>query len=163
MLWWDEQFMSLVASSNLTTEEKARYMDDIQVWMFCIRLGWRWTEGRLKFSMAWRREEQKREMSGLLKTMEVLSCMMNSVCDWLRFTMECIDDFGGKLPTLDLSIWVMEDNTVVYIFYEKQMASSMVIQKRSAMPENMRMSSLNQEVIRRMLNTSERLKDAWRI
>ena len=77
--------------------------------------------------------------------------------------MECVDDFGGKLPTLDLSIWVMEDNTVVYIFYEKPMASSMVIQKRSAMPENMQMSSLNQEVIRRMLNTSERLEDAWRI
>ena len=89
--------------------------------------------------------------------------MMNSVCDWLNFTMECVDDFGGKMPTLDLSIWVREDNKVVYIFFENPMASSMVIQKRSAMPENMRVSSLNQEVIRRMLNTSERLEHVWRL
>ena len=96
-------------------------------------------------------------MTGLQKTMQILEGMMNSICDWLNFTMESVDDFGGKLPTLDLNIWVMEDNMVVYIFYQKPMASSMVIQKRSAMPENKRMATLNQEVIRRMLNTSERL------
>ena len=84
--------------------------------------------------------------------------MMNSICDWLTFTMECVDDFDGKLPTLDLNIWVRDDNMVMYIFYQKPMASSMVIQKRAAMPENMRMATLNQEVIRRMLNTSERLE-----
>ena len=77
--------------------------------------------------------------------------------------MECVDDFGGELPTLDLSIWVNEDNTVVYIFNDKPMASSMVIQKRSAMPENIRMPSRNQAVIRRMLNSSERLEDTWRL
>ena len=44
--------------------------------MFCIRPGWRWTEGRMKFNMIWRREEQRRGMTGLQKTMEVLSGMM---------------------------------------------------------------------------------------
>ena len=33
----------------------------------------------------------------------------------------------------------------------------MVIQPRSAMPENMRVATLSQEVIRRMMNTSEQL------
>ena len=60
----------------------------------------------------------------------------------------------GRLPTLDLNIWVGEDNVTRYIFFEKPMDSSMVIQRRSAMPENMRVSTLTQEVIRRMMNTS---------
>ncbi len=45
--------MSLVAKSNLTTEEQVRYMDDIWVWMYMIRLGWRWTGEGLRFCKAW--------------------------------------------------------------------------------------------------------------
>ena len=45
----------------------------------------------------------------------------------------------------------------IYIFYEKPMAISMVIQRRSAMPENMRVATLTQETIRRMMNSSERI------
>ena len=37
------------------------------------------------------------------------------------------------------------------------MASSKVIQIDSAMPQNMKITTLNQEVIRRMMNTSEEL------
>ena len=102
-------------------------------------------------------------MTGLQKTMEILKGMMNDICDWLILTMESVDDFGGMLPTLDLNIWVRKDNIVLYIFYQKPMASNMVIQKRSAMPENMRVATLNQEVIRRMLNTSERLDVEHRV
>ena len=163
MLWWDEELMSLISSNNLTVEEKARYMDDIRLWLYSIRLGWRWQEGRLQFCSDWRKEEREAGMTGLQKTMEIMKEMMNSICDWLNFTMESVDDFGGKLPTLDLNIWIMEDNMIVYIFYQKPMASSMVIQRRSAMPENMRVSTLNQEMIRRMLNTSERLGIEWRL
>ena len=163
MLWWDEKFLALVASSNLSLEEKARYMDDIRVWLYGIRLGWRWTDGGLRFCSSWRDIEKAQGMTSLQKTMQIMEGMMNSICEWLKLTMESVDDFGGMLPTLDLNIWVREDNMVVYIFYEKPMASSMVVQKRSAMPENMRVSTLNQEVIRRMLNTSERLDDTHRI
>ena len=148
MIWWDEKFMSLMASNILTMEEKVRYMYDIRLWMYTIRLGWRWTDNGLRFCSSWRDEERDNGMTGLQKTMEILEKMMNSICDLLNFTMESVDDFGGMLPTLDMNIWIREDNMIVYIFYQKPMASSMVIQKRSAMPENMRMATLNQEVIR---------------
>ena len=39
----------------------------------------------------------------------------------------------------------------------------MVLQRHSAMPENMRVASLTQEMIRRMLNTSEDLDDSTRV
>ena len=85
-------------------------------------------------------------MTGLQKTVEVLKGIMNSISDFLVLTMESADDFDGRLPTLDLSIWIGKDNATYYIFFEKPMASSMVIQRRSAMPENMRMATLSQEV-----------------
>ena len=96
-------------------------------------------------------------MTGLQKTLEVFQMMMNDVCSFLKLTMESVDDYGGRLPTLDLTIWVREDNKTMYLFYEKPMASNMVIQKKSAMPENMKIATLNQEVVRRMMNTSEEL------
>ena len=115
------------------------------------------------FSMQWRQEELAGGMTGLEKTTESFKAMMNSICNFLSLTMETATDFGGVLPTLDLSIWVREDNKTMYMFYSKPMASNMVLQSRSAMPENMKIATLNQEVIRRMVNTSEDLDDSIRL
>jgi hypothetical protein len=102
-------------------------------------------------------------MTGLQKTVEIIKNMMNFICDFLVLTMESGDDFpGGRFPTLDLNIWVGKDNVTWCIFFEKPMASSMVIQRRSPMPENMRVSTLTQEAIRRMMNTSEKLDQGKR-
>ena len=156
MMWWDTELMSVITTNNMTVEERARYMDDIRLWLFNIRLGWRWCEGQLCFSSSWRKEEMELGMTGLAKTMEILRMIMNSICSFLNLTMESEVDFGGVLPSLDLNLWIRkEDNRTLYAFYEKPMATNMMIQKKSAMPENMRMSSLNQEMYRRMTNTSE--------
>ena len=131
-------------------------MDDIRLWLYSVRLGWRWVEGELCFNSRWRQEERRLGMTGLEKSIEVLQGMMNSITDFLRLTMESKIDFGGTLPSLDLSLWVREeDNMTLYEFYEKPMVTNMVIQRRAALPENMRMSTLNQEMYRRMTNTSE--------
>ena len=102
-------------------------------------------------------------MTGLKKTLEGMRDMMNYICNFLTLTMESVLDFDGKLPTLDLIIWVREDNKTMFMFYSKPMASNMVLQRSSAMPENMKISTLNQEVIRRMANTSEDLEDSIRL
>ena len=81
-------------------------------------------------------------MAGLEQTIQVIRAMMNSICDFLTLTMEPILDFGGFLPTM-------------YMFYSKPMASNMCLQQISAMPEIMEIATLNQEMIRRMVNTSE--------
>ena len=75
MLWWDEKLLSLIAKNNLTLEQKARYMDDIRLWMYSVRLGWRWVDGGLKYSTEWRTEERMAGMTGLQKTAEVIKHM----------------------------------------------------------------------------------------
>ena len=157
MIWWDRQLMEILQKSNLTTEERARYMDDIRLWMRSVRLGWRWNGEELVFCKNWQTEERMKGMTGLEKTLQVIQAIMNSICGFLKLTMESVLDFEGVLPTLDLVIWVGDDNKVLYRHYQKPMASNMVLQRGSAMPENMKVASLNQEVIRRMMNTSEDL------
>ena len=71
--------------------------------------------------------------------------------------------FGGWLPTLDLELRIMDDNTVLYQYFEKSMIPNMVLHRRSAMPESTRRATLNQELVRRMVNTSEMVGDEKRV
>ena len=81
-----------------------------------------------------KQEEHETCTTGLQKTVEILHGMMNQACTFLTMTMETADDFNGVLPTLDLELWVREDNKTMYSFYEKPMSSNMVIQRSSSMP-----------------------------
>ena len=164
MMWWDKEFLEIVESSNLTILGGARYMDDVRVWLAAIRLGWRWTDGQLKYKRAWMLEERESKMTAMKKTTQVLEGIMNSICSWLVLTMENEDMFEERnLPTLDLKLWVAEDNTIMYVFFEKEMVSPMVLHKRSAMPEGVRRATLNHEMVRRMVNTTKKVSILERV
>ena len=57
----------------------------------------------------------------------------------------------------------MDNLTLEEKQYFHALASNIVLQQRSAMPENMRTATLNQEVIRRMVQTSENLYVSTRL
>ena len=107
------------------------------------------------YKNAWRLEEERDGMTILAKTTQVLERIMNSICSWLELTMETEEMFNGVLPTLDLEIWVTESNKIMFSFFEKSMTAQLVLHKRSAIPEGVRRATLNQEMVRRMINTSE--------
>ena len=75
-----------------------------------------------------------------------------------------------KLPVLDLKIWQErkvdnngEDEVIVYQeYYEKPMASQLMMMARSAMPHRTKIVSLSQEVIRRQRNTSRNVGEQVR-
>ena len=95
MLSWDRQLGEILQKSNLTTEEKARYMDDIRILMRSVRIGCRWNGEDLVFTKAWQEEERMNGMTGLGKTLEIIQAIMNGICNFLKLTM----DFDGVLPT----------------------------------------------------------------
>ena len=39
---------------------------------------------------------------------------MNSICGWLKLTMENKSMLGGVLPTLYINIWVTETNKIMF-------------------------------------------------
>ena len=109
-MWWDRNFIEAIQTSNLTLVDAARYMDDVRVWLHGVMLGWRWVNGELIYKGTWRMEERREKMTILAKTTEIMEGVMNSICGWLKLTMEDESMFDGVLPTLDLNIWISASN-----------------------------------------------------
>ena len=98
------------------------------------------------------------DISPTERSRRILYGTMSGVEDFLRFTMETVDDFPtGWLATLDTDIMVTKENRVEYNFYEKPMSCNVCVQLKSAMDENSKMKILANDLTRRLLNTSESL------
>ena len=99
------------------------------------------------------------------RSSRILQGIMNSILKFLNLTMEIADDFSDmKLPTLDLKIWIQPGGRIVlYEHFVKPMKSNLVVQRRSALSENIKVASLTQEVARVLMNCSENLEDARRM
>ena len=67
----------------------------------------------------------------------------------------------GKMPILDMRVWMNQKREIEYIFYEKPMRSNLVIGKNSALPMMMKMKTLTQETFRRIHNTRESLREEY--
>merc|ERR1740123_672475 len=107
----------------------------------------------MKFRSRW--EQEDGELSAVERTSRALHGVMESIFDNLKFEMEHEEMFPeNKLPTLDFKMW-MEDNRIMYSFYQKEVANKAVINKISALSENVKVASLTQNLIRRCKNTSE--------
>ena len=65
---------------------------------------------------------------------------------------------------LDVKVWKNEeDNTVMHMFYEKEIASQQVMNAQAALPIKNKISTLSQEVVRRMVNTGRDIDTKIRI
>jgi hypothetical protein len=133
-------------------------LDDGRAVLHPIRAGWRWTGDCLEYCKRWAMEDEG--VTPLERTKRVLEATMAGLDTQLTFTMETEEDYKDNwLPTLDTNIRVEEDNKIVYKFYEKPMQNNTVLHKTTAMPEDNKIRCLSNDLIRRMLNTTELLED----
>ena len=96
--------------------------------------------------------------------MEELNKCLNDTWDFLEFTTEGEDDFAdGFLPMLDFATWVLQDGYIQYKFYNKPMATNLVLQFGTALADGCIFSSLRQDLIRRLLNTDLSLGIQYRV
>ena len=164
MVEWDRMWLERITEMGLTVEEAARYMDDLRLYMYGIRAGWRWYEKELCWTQEWEDEDNSSDRTDLERTCEIVRCSLNMIYPFLNFTIESVDDFEDRrLPTLDFKMWVTEDNIVMYTFFEKPTSSNQMLHRNSALSENVKMATMNAEIIRRMMNVSELLPDHERI
>ena len=139
-------------------EDAARYMDDLFVFIYALKVGWRWEGKELCWWEEWAEEDQESGKNDLESSCEIFRVSMNQVYDFLNFTIESeMNVRDRRLPTLDFKSWVDERNLILYTFFEKPTSSNQMIHRESALPENIKMQTLNWEVVRRMQNTSELL------
>lgn len=138
------------------------YVDDLRLFLYGLNNGWRWKEGQFQYSLVWEEEDRESGLTSEQLTAREMRKVMDSIYPELKFEMETPSMFDGKLPTLDFSCW-LEGHQVLYSFYQKPMARKTVINKSSALSEKTKVSSLSQDLIRRMKNTSENIPILVRI
>ena len=81
---------------------------------------------------------------------------MNSMLSYLSFTTEIEEEHDeGYMPTLDMGLKMEENYQITYRYYEKPMGNKFCVGRGSAMADSAKEAILSQEVLRRMLNTSE--------
>ena len=152
MCYFDKTLSSLLDRERIKTLLSFRYVDDSRLGLRPINPGWRWKGNKLEFV----RElvEEDIEIGPQRRTTNVVKDILNSIVTYLKFTTEDCEDFqSGKLPTLDCELWVV-DNEIRYQFYEKPQCSNRLLLKNTALSATSLMSSLVQEGVRRLLNTS---------
>ena len=95
--------------------------------------------------------------------MEKLREIANTILNMLQFTQDHPGAHrSGWMPCLDLQVRVKEDQ-IQFKYFEKQCSNNYVIMERSAMSLSSKRTSLVQEGLRRMVNTSSALPDEiWR-
>ena len=75
--------------------------------------------------------------------------------DFLRFTTESEEEFEEEyLPTLDFQTKVLENGRISFKHFYKPMINNLVLEKGTALNQNTIFSSLRQDLVRRLLNTS---------
>ena len=95
----------------------------------------------------------------------ILQPVMNGINTDLAFTTELPEDFeDGRIPTLDFKMWLEEDLEINHTFYEKPMKSQILIPRRSAMPERMKINIASNDLNRRLSNINvERMPEEEKI
>ena len=158
---YDRKWEELVKGEGINLELYVRYMDDGRIFCHALKRGWRWVEGGMRFCDKWAREDQDRTLLDI--SVEVMKESMKGVKEYLPFTVETGADYGdGWLPTLDASLFVEEDNTILYRYYAKPTTTNTTIRRMTAMAENAKMQSLSNDLVRRLLNCKEGLPASYR-
>ena len=149
---WDSVWGYMQMQLGLSVQLFCRYVDDIRLFIFPINKGWTWCKDKgWQYNMA-----EDESYCQLNHTAEQIKKSLNCVWNFLSFTMETENDFSnGYLATLDCQTRVLDSGMVTYRYYSKPMASNMVIQLGTALSRTCVFSSLRQDLVRRMLMTSD--------
>ena len=69
----------------------------------------------------------------------------------------------GKLPSLDTKIWVQDGWKILFEYFEKTMASNLMVEAGSALSKDVKTATLSEEITRRLRNTSLDLDHSCRL
>ena len=150
MGFWDKRWGNLQRNLRLIVNIFFRYIDDIRVYFAPIREGGWWRNRKWVFD-----PECSDTRNDEIRTKEEIAKSLNDVLDFLRFTTESEEEFeGGYLPTLDFLTKVLNSGKITFKHFYKPMINNLVLEKDTALSQNTIFSSLRQDLVRRLLNTS---------
>ena len=81
-----------MTANNIEVEDDGRFVDDARVFLFPVRPGWRWQDGRLWYKREW--EEQDQLLSPTELTKRMVYGSMQALTECLSFTVETHEEFA---------------------------------------------------------------------
>ena len=155
MLWWDGKFLAQLQKLKIPVWLYLRYVDDYNLAIWAFPPGTRIQEGKLTI------QQEEIENDLLIPDDRRTALLLKEVANQISPMIEMKEDVSsnypnGKLPILDLEVWV-EENTIFHSFYKKPMASRRVVFAKSALPTKIKRSILLEEGKRRLKNCSPNL------
>ena len=115
----------------------------------------------MEWRRTWEKEDEEKDEKDDVRCWREWGRMASSIWDFIQVTVDCPGmNKDGFVPILDLKCRMeviedeegMEYNQIIWRFYEKPMNSPYCIMERSAMPEKVKITTMVQEVIRRLRN-----------
>ena len=156
MIWWDRAFRSRLSDTGILVRLNKRYVDDVNVAADEVPLGTRYENGQLVV------KEEEVGSDSLIpsdkRTMEVIREIGNSIHPSIQLEVDYPSNHeDGKMPILDLKVWVQEIDglhRIVHEFYSKDVSSKAVMFAKSALSWKQKRTVLTQELLRVLLNCS---------
>lgn len=145
MVWWDRQFVNKVEDNGLKLRVYKKHVDDINVIMDTPSSALRFVEGEVI------QDEHVAELEQDIETDRRSMLLVQSIGNSVHKSIELEVDYpsrhrDGKLPILDLKVWVEKRNRVIdnaqehevkvvlHEFYYKDVLTRSTVNARSALP-----------------------------
>ena len=130
-LWWDKEFLKTTTKLGVKIYSYFRYVDDTEMIVRALDLGTRFDGGQLviKEDLV----ETDNDVQEDRRTMEEVANVASSIHSSIMVTSDYPSNrLSGRMPLLDLEVWVEEEEEVMFNFIEKPMASIFTIPVSSA-------------------------------
>jgi hypothetical protein len=159
MIEWIRLFRKKLEEVRIAVKMTAVYVDDINQAMRLVELGSRYKNEKIEITEETRQEDENNKIDRVKLTFKIAREIGDTICNFVKLTTDTPDTTrGGYMPVLDLQVKMGEgDNKrrVVYKFYAKEVSTKYTILRQSAHSSKIKFSTLVQECVRRLLNTSD--------
>ena len=163
MDYWAKKFREMAKQNKMTLYMFKKYVDDVNLVMETLGRGYRWNGKAMEWKQEWEEEDKSSGEEYDTMTMREVRKMSDSILPFINFKEEVASDCKeGKVAMLDFKVWKEErgeenKTEIMFEFYEKPVASKLVLMEGSALPHKMKVTTLSEEVLRRMKNTSKKV------
>ena len=152
MAKWDKMYLDSVKKAGLKMLLYERYVDDSNQVAEAPPRGWKYNSAKKKMVVGEEEDECENEDERMAK---VLLKIANGVMECIKMEADMPSkNEDGKLPILDMKVWMSKDGDIMFQHYEKPMSSKAVLHEESAHPSACKRSVHVQEIVRRLLNSS---------
>ena len=156
-----QKYNNILIRSGLKIFLMKVYVDDGRQVTTIMKKGMRYSREEEKF--IWKQEAEQEDLDMEKKGEKKDEFMarlcleaMNQINQDLTFTAEVESDFAdNRLPTLDFSLWMRDDNTLTHTYFEKPMKTQLLMEQNSAMGKRQKYCILAEETTRRLYNMAE--------